>query len=53
MFFLITEDYKFFRTFVRSPTVEKLQGETTMGMLKGEKAVAVKQVCAIILTCKY
>ena len=40
--FLITEDYKFFRTFVRSPHVERLLGETAMSILGISKAVEVK-----------
>lgn len=46
--FLITEDYKFFRTFVRSPTVERLLGETVKIVLNGDKAVAVKLAGEII-----
>ena len=46
--FLITEDYKFFRTFIRSPTVEKLLGETAKSVLNGDKAVSVKLAGEVI-----
>lgn len=47
--FLITEDYK---TFVRSPTVERLLGETVKIVLNGDKVVAVKLAGKIIIPCK-
>ena len=46
--FLITEDYKFFRTFIRSPTVEQVLGETAKFVLNGDKAVAVKLAGEVI-----
>ena len=46
--FLITEDYKFFRTFVRSPHVERLLGETATSILGISKAVEVKLAGEVI-----
>ena len=37
-----------FRTFIRSPTVEKLLGETAKSVLNGDKAVSVKLAGEVI-----
>ena len=46
--FLITEDYKFFHTFVQSPHVERLLGETATSILGTSKAVEVKLAGEVI-----
>ena len=46
--FLITEDYKVFRTFVRSPHVERLLREMATSILGISKAVEVKLAGEVI-----
>ena len=46
--FLITEDYKFFRSFVQSPHVKRLRGEMATSILGISKAVEVKLVGEVI-----
>ena len=54
VFFLITKDYKFFRTLVRSPAVERLLRHTTLGILGISEGVVVKLAGKVIShACKH
>ena len=59
VFFLITEDYRLFRTFVRSPAVECLLRQTTLGILGisegggGGETINVKDFVASFAIMKF
>ena len=53
IFFLITKDYKFFRTFIRSPYVEGILKSTATKILGIPRAVDVKLAGEIMPNLDY